>query len=125
MSTQSLPAHPVALPANKQLLVVGDLQTVQFFKLIGAVGFEVQTSDPSQLKAAVAYIRQEAPGIGGILVTPSVADDLQERLDRIKHLSVPLIRLPDSQADSQSQVTFLENLMEQAIGMKLERKVSL
>jgi vacuolar-type H+-ATPase subunit F/Vma7 len=111
----------------KKLLIIADEQTVQLFRLVGAVGFTVQNHDlehlPHQLQPAITYVRSHASEIGGVLVAAPLASTLIERLDRIKTLEVPVIRLPDE--NGQSQIGFLEALMEKAIGMKLERNGSL
>lgn len=102
----------------QQLVVVGDAQTVAFFKLVGAVGFEVESANPKQLSETLQYIRKNARRIGGMLVAAQVAETIIERLDRMQGVDVPVIRLPDP--TGLSQIGFLEALMEKAIGMKLE-----
>jgi len=102
----------------QQLVVVGDAQTVAFFKLVGAVGFEVEAANAKQLSEVLQYIRKNARLIGGMLVAAQVAEALIERLDRMQGVDVPIIRLPDP--SGLSQIGFLEALMEKAIGMKLE-----
>ncbi len=108
--------------ANKKLLVIGEQQTIQFFTLIGAVGMEVHPGDSpqAQLAPVISYIREHADQIGGILVQVSLAEPLSERLDRIKSIDIPIVRLPVQ--GGKSQVDYLEKLMQKAIGMKLEQK---
>lgn len=103
---------------SQQLIVVGDAQTVAFFKLVGAVGFEVEAANAKQLSEVLQYIRKNVRLIGGMLVAAQVADALIERLERMQGVDVPVIRLPDP--NGLSQIGFLEALMEKAIGMKLE-----
>jgi vacuolar-type H+-ATPase subunit F/Vma7 len=102
----------------QQLVVIGDAQTVSFFKLVGAVGFEVESANGKQLSEALQFIRKNARSIGGMLVAAQVAEAIIERLDRMQGVDVPVIRLPDP--TGLSQIAFLEALMEKAIGMKLE-----
>jgi vacuolar-type H+-ATPase subunit F/Vma7 len=103
---------------TQQLVVIGDAQTVSFFKLVGAVGFEVESANGKQLSEALQFIRKNARSIGGMLVAAQVAEAIIERLDRMQGVDVPVIRLPDP--TGLSQIGFLEALMEKAIGMKLE-----
>lgn len=103
---------------NKKLIVIGDQQTVQFFTLVGAVGFEVSPTNKAQFSEALASIREQAKSIGGILVASDIADMLVERIDRMQGVEIPIIRLPDPSGES--QIGYLETLMEKAIGMKLE-----
>lgn len=108
---------------SKQLIVVADEQTVAFFSLIGAKGFivnEQSNSQAAQLQKVVHYVRENVRSIGGILVAPPIADVILDTLSRIKSLEVPIVRLPAT--DGSSQVSFLEALMEKAVGMKLQSK---
>lgn len=105
------------LHAKKQLVVVGDEQTVAFFSFVGATGFVIQ---PQSVEFAelVAFIRLQVRTIGAILVVPELADALTERLERMQGVSIPIVRLPNT--DGSSHIGFLEKLMEQAVGMKLD-----
>ncbi len=118
----SHPREDITITASKQLLVIGEVQTIQFFTLIGAVGIEInqQDSPQAQLMPVLNYIRKNADQIGGILVQTSLAEALSERLDRIKSIDIPIVRLPVQ--GGKSQVDYLESLMQKAIGMKLEQK---
>jgi len=108
------------LQQTKSLLVVGDVQTVAFFRLVGATGFVVSEDGSHHLQPVLQYLRENAKSIGGIVVSPACADQLIERIDRMKVIEVPVIRLPDP--SGLSQIGFLEALMEKAVGMKMEKK---
>lgn len=97
--------------SDKKLVVVADKQTTAFFTLVGAIGFEQEST-------ALQFIRKNVRSIGGILVATEMADTITERIDRMQGVDLPIIRLPDG--GGVSQIEFLESLMEKAIGMKLE-----
>jgi len=114
---------PTTPNRSKQLLVVADEQTVAFFSLIGAKGFIVAVNSneyQSQLQKAIQHVREKSRSIGGILVAAQVADVFLDKMSRIKTLEVPIVRLPAG--DGTSQLSFLETLMEKAVGMKLQSK---
>ena len=105
----------------KQVIIIADKQTVQFFTLLGATGFVTPTQAPttSTVDPAINYIRSNAQSIAGVLVHAQLADLIRERMNRMKEIVIPIISLPDS--SGASQVGFLETLMEKAVGMKLEQ----
>ena len=109
------------LSSNKQLLVIGEVQTVQFFTLIGAVGLQINANESTQiqLQPVISYIRHHADQIGGILVQPTLAEALLERLERLKSIDIPVVRLPEH--GGKSQVGYLQSLMQKAVGIKLEQ----
>lgn len=106
--------------STKQLLVIGDVQTVQFFTLIGAIGFVLNADSSHHLQPVLQHIRDNAKKIGGILVSTDIVDELIERIDRMKTVEIPILRLPNK--NGASQIGFLEALMEKAVGMKMEKK---
>lgn len=101
----------------KHILVLGDIQTVQFFSLVGAWGCVVEKDDAGSLAVALDRIRSQEKEIGAVVVTASLAGTVLDRIERMQGITLPVIQLPDAQNPSQLQA--LENIMEKAIGMKL------
>lgn len=103
---------------TKTLYVIGDSQTVTFFRLLGAEGIIAQAVQ--DLEAAYTTLETQLQQVGGILISSDLATKPSRSLDKIMNLGVPIISLP-SQDESESFSHRLEILMEKAIGMKLKK----
>ena len=127
--TTTSTARSLGLGAKK-LFVVGDGPTTQLFELVGAVGIVVERR--VQAARAVQYLTAHKENIGGIVVAAAVAGRHPEFIERLRVLDVPVLQLPaaatnpgaSAEAQPPSQTQLLEQLMERALGMKLERKLS-
>lgn len=103
---------------DKTLYIIGDQQTVNFFRLLGAEGIVVESE--AELETAEQELTSKVKQIGGILINNYLTLKPSKTMDRINRLGVPLITIPD-QDQSGTNNNRLQVLMEKAIGMKMEQ----
>ena len=101
-----------------RLLVIGEKQIVNVFKLLGSDGIVLNAQNIDQI---IEYIETNKSKIGGILITEDAYEPDSKLIKKINLSELPWVVLP-SKTDEKSENTGyqeLEKLAEKAIGMKL------
>ncbi len=67
-------------PANKNIVVIGDKETVLIYRNIGCIGIEV-SNPPELLNAVDIYSRKDDVGV--ILVVQDIAEPVKPEIEKI------------------------------------------
>lgn len=101
---------------SKKSIFIGRKETTTLFKIFG---FNTIVIDDFNEKEIFDQILNDKDNIGLILRTNQLAfSDKQNRI--IFDLNIPIIEIPIADGESELQINDLQNLIEKAVGMKLD-----
>jgi len=101
---------------SKKSIFIGQKETVTLFKIFG---FETISLDEFDEKEIFDQIMADKDNIGLILRTNQLRVSAKQN-KIIFELNIPIISIPIADGESEIQINDLQNLIEKAVGMKLD-----
>ena len=101
---------------SKKSIFIGKKETVTLFRIFG---FETISLDEFDEKEIFDKIISDKDNIGLILRTNQLVFSNKQN-ETIFELNIPIIEIPIAEGESELQINDLKNLIEKAVGMKLD-----
>lgn len=106
------------MPSNKskKVAIIGKKGTITVFRLFGFTILEIETED--DVVQALQTVEEEKEKLGMLLVTSDIQFS-EKQLKRVTGLDIPMITVPVHSDQTDIAYNTMEQMIEKAVGMKL------